>query len=80
MFWFKRIFERIFKEKKIESFKDSDYTARQMHKFLADAEALKPYKDISQEAYNAYNVALNGIRMSCVDYCTVLKEQGLMSR
>lgn len=72
MFWSKK--------KKLEAYQDPAHAANQMHKFLADVEALKPHIDTSQEAYNAYHLALNGMRMACNDYCRTLKEQGLMSR
>jgi hypothetical protein len=73
MLWFK-------KKKKLEAYQDPVVAAEQMHKFLADLTALKPYKDISQEAFNAYSTALSGMKMACQDYCRTLKEQGLMSR
>ncbi len=71
--WFK-------KKKKLEVYQDPVIAAEQMHRFLADATALKPYIETSQEALDAYNTALHGIKMACKDYCRTLKDQGLMSR
>jgi hypothetical protein len=73
MLWF-------MKKKKLEAYQDPVVAAERMHRFLVDATALKPYIETSQEAFNAYHTALNGMRMACQDYCRTLKEQGLMSR